>query len=83
MAVRIERQPGSDLTRVILDEVTEIWFSFETPIAFRNHDGHAFVRRNEWGTKTARHLNTAGSSLGVHRDDRVDGELFEYTISLI
>jgi hypothetical protein len=35
----------------------EIWFSYETPIAFRLAGGPPIVSENVWGTATGKHLN--------------------------
>ena len=46
-----------------------IWFSYGTPIAFQK-DGHdrVYVRENEWGGVTARHMNCL-----VIKEERIDG----------
>ncbi len=50
----------------------EIWFSYETPIAFRKSNGRLFARKNEWGPTTGKHLNY----IDVHEVDRIPGPEF-------
>ena len=33
-----------------------VWFSYETPIAFRDDNG-LVVRKNDWGPTTGKHIN--------------------------
>lgn len=35
----------------------EYWFSYDTLIAFRGPSGKRFVRENDWGPTTGKHLN--------------------------
>jgi hypothetical protein len=35
----------------------DYWFSYETIVAFRDKTGEKFVRENEWGPTTGKHLN--------------------------
>lgn len=55
----------------------EIWFSYQTPIAFRKHSGPLLVRQNEWGPTTGRHLNY----LNVPNADRVTGPEFREALA--
>ena len=50
----------------------KIWFSYETPIAFRE-DGRIVCRENEWGPTTGKHMRW----IGVDKKDRVSREEFE------
>ena len=50
-----------------------IWFSYETPIAFRSSEGE-FVRENDWGPTTGKHLNRID---GGYREGRIPGSEFE------
>lgn len=50
-----------------------IWFSYETPVAFRFR-GERVVRENDWSTTTGKHLNRID---GGARADRISGEEFE------
>lgn len=51
----------------------EVYFSYSTPIAFRDAGGNLVARVNEWGPSTGMHMN----DLGVDRKDRIPGEEFE------
>jgi hypothetical protein len=51
----------------------EIYFSYETPIAFRDADGTLVVSENVWGSTTGRHINLVDSAHGA----RVPAEEFE------
>lgn len=33
------------------------WFSYQTLVAFKHIGGTLYVRKNEWGTTTGKHLN--------------------------
>ena len=46
---------GANLTAVFLGE-TEIWFSYETPIAFRSPKG-TFATAEKFSATTSRHMN--------------------------
>jgi hypothetical protein len=53
-----------------------LWFSYETPIAYRI-PGHAIVvRQNDWGATTGKHLNAVdgGQLMAQHR--RLPGTVF-------
>jgi len=50
----------------------EIWFSYETPVAFQKA-GERYVRENEWSTTTGRFLN----ELEPDKNKRVKSEEFE------
>lgn len=51
----------------------EVYFSYNTPIAFRDSEGKLIVRANEWGPTTGKHM----VALGVDRGDRIPGDEFE------
>ena len=50
-----------------------IWFSYETPIAFRAGGPHV-VRQNSWSTTTGKHLNRID---GGDKASRIPGPEFE------
>lgn len=52
----ITLHPVGNAARLDLGEV-EIWFSYETPIAFRLAGGTPVVSENVWSTTTGKHLN--------------------------
>jgi hypothetical protein len=48
-------RPNFSLVRIA---DTDYWFSYETCVAVNFYDGRGvFVRQNEWGPTTGRHLN--------------------------
>lgn len=47
---------GSNFHMVDLGNVS-VWFSYETPIAFKVDGQQRVVRENVWGTATGNHLN--------------------------
>lgn len=51
-----------------------IWFSYQTPVAFRFPGGRLVVRRNDWGPTTGKHLNAIDN--GDHKR-RVNKDTFE------
>ncbi len=34
-----------------------VFYSYETPIAFRDRKGNEYVSQNEWNTTTGKHIN--------------------------
>lgn len=65
---------------VVIGPIT-IWFSYETPVAFRNEEsengGMIVCRENEWGPTTEKLLKT----LQPDKKARISGEEFEKRIS--
>jgi hypothetical protein len=53
---------------------THVWFSYQTPVAFRVGSGPLIVRQNDWGTTTGKHLNAID---GGDKSSRVTGEEFQ------
>lgn len=51
-----------------------VWFSYETPIAVKDENGAVWVRKNDWGKTTGKHINIIKNSY-VHTE--VSGEVFE------
>ena len=51
-----------------------IWFSYKTPVAFRQWNKERVVRENDWSVTTGKHLNWID---GGDRSNRVPGEEFE------
>ena len=39
----------------------QVWFSYETPIAFATRDGFLHIRKNEWGPTTGQQMRTIRS----------------------
>lgn len=67
------RNYGTHALVVELGGVT-VWFSYQTPVAFRVQDGKRVVRQNDWSTTTGKHLNWID---GGDKASRVTGEEFE------
>ena len=53
-----------------------VWFSYQTPVAFRvfGPEARFVVRENDWGPTTGKHLKWVD---GGNKKDRVSGEEFE------
>lgn len=51
----------------------DIYYSYETPIAFRTADTGFVIRENDWSTTTGKHLNW----LDEDKKKRISGEEFE------
>lgn len=81
MALNFSHPTGkANFTEVIAGSLT-VWFSYETPIAFRDGYGAPVImRENDWQTTTGRHLNYVSSTA-----DRISGDEFTklYTDVLI
>lgn len=50
-----------------------VWFSYKTPVAFAK-DGKKYVRQNEWGPTTGKHLNWIDRG---DKESRIGGQEFE------
>lgn len=68
---------GAHALQFFLPTIT-IWFSYQTPVAFKPIGGLLVVRQNDWGTATGRHLNAID---GGNKKQRVTGETFERMLS--
>ena len=54
--------------------VYQVWWSYQTPVAFRNGaTGELVIRENDWGVTTGTHLNL----IDRDHDIRISGEEFE------
>lgn len=51
-----------------------VWFSYETPIAFKTYDGIVHICKNEWGRTTAKHINSIKNMWDCHESSRSDFE---------
>lgn len=63
----------SNFTRVEMKNVT-IWFSYKTPIAYRDDVDGLVVIANQWSNTTGRHLNAVD---GGNKKERKTAEQFE------
>jgi hypothetical protein len=67
---------GAHTLRVELGVLT-VWFSYQTPVAFRlGFGGELVIRENDWGRTTGKHLNWISSTI-----PRVSGEEFNRRFS--
>ena len=64
---------GSYCLQFFVGDIT-IYFSYQTPIAFRAPGRGLVVRQNDWGPTTGKHLNWID---GGNKADRINGEKFE------
>ena len=56
-----------------------VWFSYETPVAFRSAETGRLVRENDWSTTTGKHLNRID---GGDRSSRIPGDVFERELDI-
>lgn len=59
-----------------------VWYSYQTPVAYRVAGAPIVVRRNDWGPTTGRHIReieTAESASG----ERIDGATFERQLAAL
>lgn len=54
-----------------------VYFSYHTPVAFTVNYGRCIVRKNIWGTTTAKHLNHIDGGSKDAKRKRVSGPEFE------
>lgn len=54
----------------------DLYFSYQTLVAFRAPGGKTVVRENDWGTTTGRHLNAIDGGDKAAKKRRVSGEDF-------
>ena len=57
----------------------DVYFSYETPIAFQAVSGPLIVRENEWGPTTGKHLNY----LNGDKKSRISGDKFLDALRLL
>lgn len=55
----------------------ELYFSYDTLIAFRGENGRIIVRRNDWGPTTGKHLNSIDGGSKEAQAARLSGDDFE------
>lgn len=70
----------SDTLKVLYIHDVTIWFSYETPIAFKIADNDVVIRKNEWGRATGGHI---GMIKREHEYIEVDGKEFEKQLSYL
>ena len=67
---------GAHALMVTMDGLT-VWFSYQTPVAFRAGCRARVVRENSWGPTTGKHLNAIDGGSKEAKALRVDSETFE------
>lgn len=50
----------------------QLWFSYETPVAYKVGSENIVVRKNDWSTTTGKLLN----DLEPDKSKRIDGQIF-------
>lgn len=73
MNIGIE-QIKPNFTKINIGTVT-VWFSYDTPIAFRA-SGERVVRENIWSTTTGKHLNYIDGGDKEAKERRVSSDEF-------
>lgn len=61
----------------------DIYYSYQTPVAFRTADGVTVVRENAWGPTTGKHLNAIDGGDRAAKAARVSGAEFERMLSAL
>jgi hypothetical protein len=59
-----------------------VWFSYKTPVAFSFLGGPPWVRQNEWGPTTGKHLNAIDGGSPAAKRQRLGGGAFEEALEL-
>ena len=64
------------MVRIDYENGLQIWFSYNSPIAFWGPTGHA-IRENEWGGTTGKHIGITGREAGCEYgpEHRVSGDV--------
>ena len=72
----ILKQIGSNMTEVTRGDVT-VLFSYQTPVAFRRHDGQAFRTSKKFSVTTSKHINKwlDGQSAEIVSQDAIEAHL--------
>lgn len=71
-----------NFTKVSLGHL-DIWFSYETPIAYREGWGPTVVRKNEWSNTTGRHLAFIDGGTVEAKNERIPGDVFMQQLTAI
>ncbi len=58
-----------------------VYFSYQTPVAFRVYGNPAIVRENDWGPTTGKHLNWIDGGSKESKAQRLSGEDFEQRLA--
>ena len=74
MSIEIE-QIKPNFTKINVGTVM-VWFSYDTPIAFKVYGQPRVVRENIWSTTTGKHLNAIDGGTKTAKAERVSSEDF-------
>ena len=80
MNIEIE-QIKPNFTKINVGALT-VWFSYDTPIAFRS-SGERVVRENVWGPTTGKHLNVIDGGTKEAKERRVSSEDFNRALDAL
>ena len=75
MSIEIE-QIKPNFTKVNIGTVM-VWFSYDTPIAFKVYGQPRVVRENIWSTTTGKHLNAIDGGTKTAKANRVSSDEFD------
>lgn len=59
-----------------------VWYSYETPVAYRVDGAPIVVRQNEWGPTTGRHIREIEAAEHA-TGERIDGATFERQLAAL
>ena len=79
MTVSIENYTGKANTTKVTIGHLEIWFSYETPVAYQYGMDELDIRENDWKQTTGKHLN----AIDRDKTKRISGEMFERMLGSI
>ncbi len=77
-----QKTPNANCMRVEIGYVT-LWFSYQTIIAFYFPIVGKYVRQNEWGPTTGKHLNWIDGGDKKAKSERLTGKDFEQKLVLL
>lgn len=81
MSIEIE-QIKPNFTKVNIGTVM-VWFSYDTPIAFRVYGQPRVVRENIWGPTTGKHLNAIDGGTKTAKAERVSSDEFNRALDAL
>jgi|TARA_R110000823_G_scaffold139565_2_gene269403 hypothetical protein len=54
----------------------DVYYSYQTQVAFRTPQTGLVVRENEWGPTTGKHLNSIDGGSKIAKHHRINGDTF-------
>ena len=81
MNIEIE-QIKPNFTKINVGALT-VWFSYETPIAFKVDGQPRVVRENIWSTTTGKHLNSIDGGTKTAKAERVSSVEFDRALEAL